>query len=72
MMKRSIFTAAVFAGVLGLAACNGGDDELQEPGFETTDPYATDPGATTAPPAGMGMDTMGMDTTGMMGDTMRR
>lgn len=68
-MKRSIFSVAAFAGMLGLAACGGGDDEVQDAGFETTDPYATDPAATTAPPVGtdttglgMGMDTMMMDT----------
>lgn len=69
MISRSIVTMAAFAGVLGLAACGGADD-AEEPAFETADPYATDPAATTAPPAEMEMDTMGMDSMPM--DTMMR
>lgn len=69
MMNRSILTMATFAVVLALAACGAGDD-ADEPAFETVDPYATDPAATTAPPAEMEMDTMGMDTMRM--DTMMR
>ena len=67
MMNSSILKMAAFTVVLGLAAC-GGADEADEPPFETDDPYATDPAATTAPPAEMEMDTMGMDTMSM--DTM--
>jgi hypothetical protein len=67
-MKRSILSVAACAGMLGLAACGGGDDEVEDAGFETTDPYATDPAATTAPPVGMDTAGMGMDTN--MRDTM--
>ena len=69
MMNRSILTMAALSIVLALAACGAGDDP-DEPAFETVDPYATDPAATTAPPAEMEMDTMGMDTTRM--DTVMR
>lgn len=69
MMNRSILTMAAVAGVLGLTACGGGDD-ADEPAFETVDPYATDPAATTAPPAQMELDTMSRDTMRM--DTIRR
>lgn len=76
-MKRSILTPAALAAFIAIAACGGGDAD--EPAFETVDPYAADPAATTAPPAEMEMDTMQMERMpmdtmgrGMMTDTMMR
>lgn len=62
-MRRSIHTVTVLTSILAIAAC-GRPDEAAEPGFETIDPPAADPAATTAPPAEMEPDTIGADTVG--------
>lgn len=60
-MRTSIYAAPLLASMLAIAAC-GRADEGAEPSFETIDPSATDPAATTAPPAEMEPDTIGADT----------
>jgi hypothetical protein len=63
MMRRSTYLLTLLASVIAIAACGRAEEDPQ-PSYETIDPSATEPAATTAPPAEMQPDTIGADTLG--------
>lgn len=76
-MKRTTLRLAVFAGMLGIAAC-GGDEELSADGESGLKATGSTPDTVTTPlpeagaegaPGAAPTTTTGMDTTGM--DTMQ-